>query len=402
MSNRKNSEGAKKLNRRKFIGGVAAAGGAAIIGSKVEKVFACPRKMYQDSKKFDIDSVTTNLKENLKPPASELSMPGLFPAAVCEVHKAGAIAGNSATAEAAAAMLDAGMLNLTGEKTAELAWKKFFQPKDRIGIKVNPLAGRLLANDHQLVAAVIANLESIGVAKENICIWDRREEDLKETGFTEENFPGIRCTGTEFKVDENGNEVWKSKENLDEALFYEFDIFGDYKEEWLSHQVNGGTKSYFTKTLTHDLDKVINIPVLKNWDESVTLSLKNMAFGTTSNTIRAHRIWHKYIAEVCAFPAIRDKTVLNIVDGLKGCYEGGPSPAARYIWRPETIWLGTDPVAVDHIAWDTVINKRIAEGIVPPEEKAKENQLLDQLVRAEKLGLGVYDRNLIKHQKIQL
>ena len=66
-------------------------------------------------------------------------------------------------------------------------------------MKVNPIAGKLLST-------VIKQLEEAGIPRKNFIIWDRREVDLKESGFTEENYPGIRILGTEYQ-DENGSYI---------------------------------------------------------------------------------------------------------------------------------------------------------------------------------------------------
>lgn len=52
-------------------------------------------------------------------------------------------------------MIKAGMLKLTGEKSLKRAWRKFVTPKDIIGLKVNPVAGRLLTTSHSVTGAVI-------------------------------------------------------------------------------------------------------------------------------------------------------------------------------------------------------------------------------------------------------
>lgn len=76
-------------------------------------------------------------------------------------------------------------------------------PKDVVGLKVNPVAGRLLTTSRAVTKSVIKQLEEAGVPRGNIVIWDRREMQLHETGYTCENYPGIKIAGTEC-MDENG------------------------------------------------------------------------------------------------------------------------------------------------------------------------------------------------------
>lgn len=329
-------------------------------------------------------------------------MPGKYPGVVAEVFHPAAVNGHKPDGAVAHEMLDAAMIALTGAKSVGAAWKEFFTPEDRVGIKVNPVAGKLLCNSHELTQAIVTSLEEIGVPRGNMVLWDRRQEQMKDCGFTEDNYPGITCIGTEYKENVGEDEVWKGEDRLDKNHFYEFDIVGEYDEATLPYMIHGGTKSYFSNILTQMVDKVINVPILKNAGTSVTLALKNLAYGVTSNTARGHKIWSRFIAEVCAFAPVRDKTVLNIIDGLRGCYDGGPGAVARYIWNANTVWASTDPVAVDHIGWEKIFAKRVAEGVAWEDQRADRDKMLDQLIRAAGLGLGVYDRDKIDHRAVKL
>lgn len=348
------------------------------------------------------DSIKTNIETAKSIPRTKTSMPGRYPGVVSEIYHPKAVIGTKSNARIVASMLEAGMKLLTGEKDPKKAWTQFFSPKDKIGIKINPIGGKLLSNNHELISAIIASLEKIGVPKSNIIIWDRREVQMAEIGYTPKRYPGITCIGTEYMVKEGEKEIWKGEDRLDKKVFYEFDIVGKYDEETLPYMIHGGTKSYFTKIITEMVDKVINVPVLKNAGSSVTLCLKNMAYGVTSNTARGHQIWNRYNAEVCAFAPVRDKTVLNIIDGLKGCYDGGPGAVARFIWNANTIWVATDPVAADHIAWEKIFARRVKEGVAQKEDWDRIIKKADKLARAEKLGLGIYARDKIIHKKAEL
>jgi len=389
-----------KLSRRRFLQSSAIAGAAAALGPGQLHASTATPAPRQD--RPDPDSVHTNIDVATAVPRTEQSMPGPYPGVVAEVFHPEVVEGNKPNAAVAAEMLAAGMKLLTGDEKAEDAWGKFFSPQDRVGIKVNPVAGKLLANSHELTHAIIDALLAIGLPKENIILWDRRQEQLKDCGFTEENYPGIKIIGTEYMEKEGEEEIWKGEDRLDKDVFYEFDIAGEYSEEMMPYMINGGTRSYFTRIITQMVDKVINVPILKNASTTVTLALKNMAFGVTSNSARGHNIWSRYIPEVCAFPPVRDKVVLNIVDGLRGCYEGGPGAVARYIWNAKTVWVATDPVALDHIGWEKIFAKRVAEGVAWEDQRSERDRYLEKLIRANKLGLGVYEREKIDHRTASL
>jgi uncharacterized protein (DUF362 family) len=170
-----------------------------------------------------------------------------------------------------------------------------------------------------------------------------------------------------------------------------------YDEETFPYMVNEGKHSYFTSICTKEVTKIINLPILKNAGSSVTLCLKNLAYGAITNTSRLHKqLWAETCAEVPAFPPLRDKVVLNIVDGIKGCYQGGPAANPQYFATFNTLLVGTDPVAVDRVGYEIILKKRIEEKI-QKEENPKGRVFLEL---AEKLGLGVADPSKIERSEV--
>lgn len=381
------------LNRRNFFKLAAAGGlGAMMLPSPLKSVLA---QAQQDEKP------ATNIADALKYPKTETSMPGKFPGKVVQVINDNSVVDDKIVKSAAYEMLAGAMLSLTGAATLAEAWLMFVQPHEKIGLKLNPIGGKLLSSSHEVVESVIEQLLEAGIPKENIVLWDRREFQLHEAGFTPEAYPGIAITGTE-KRDADGsfyNREGKlySEEMIDKDWYYYADVEGDYDDYTLPYMVNKGKHSYFTKICTRELDKIINIPILKNAGASITLCLKNLGYGVTTNTGRLHaQLWGETSAEVCCFPPVRDKTVLNVVDGLRGCYQGGPGANPQYICNYNTLLLGTDPVAVDRIGYGIVLNKRIAEG-VQEQDSPRGRHFIEY---AAELGLGEADPDKIELVKI--
>jgi uncharacterized protein (DUF362 family) len=302
-----------------------------------------------------------------------------------------------------AKMLEAAMLELTGAATVAEAWRYFVSDKDIIGLKVNPVAGKELSTSLEVTKAIIDQLTEAGIPKKNIVIFDRREFELTDAGFTAENFPGIRITGTECK-DAEGSFYDKagklySEERIDKNWYYWADTEEKYDAETIPYMINEGKYSYFSKLVTTELDKIINIPILKNAGSSVTLALKNLAYGVISNTGRLHKqLWSETCAEVCAFPPVRDKVVLNIVDGLKGCFNGGPGANPQYFCNYNTLLVASDPVAVDRAGYEIVLQKRLAEGV----QKQESEKGRKFLALAHDLQLGENDIEKINWKKIEL
>ncbi len=344
----------------------------------------------------------TNIKDALKYPRSENSMPGKFPAKVVQVNNENCIKENIISEKAAYDMLAKGMLALTGTKTLSDAWKMFVNEKDKIGLKVNPVAGPTLSTSVELTSAIIQQLIESGIPRENILIWDRREPQLAEAGFTNEKFPGIRLIGTERQennswYDENGKLY--GERMIDKDWYYWADCEESYDAETIPYMINEGKYSYFSKIATQMVDKIINVPILKNAGASVTLCLKNLAFGVISNTGKLHKdLWHDTSAEVCAFPPIRDKVVLNIVDGMKGCFNGGPGADPQFITNYNTVLIGTDAVAVDRIGYEIILKKRIEEKL-QKKDSERGRIFMDM---AKNLNLGESDLSKINLQKIDV
>lgn len=382
------------MQRRKFFRSLALGGLSAALTPVVK---AAPPAV------SDTQIPDTNIDEALAVPRTPSSMPGKYPGKVVRANHPQCVVDGKPSDEATYEMLKSSICSLTGENDLAKAWLQFVGPEDKIGLKVNPIAGKLLSTSHALVRSVIRQLEEAGIPRENLLIWDRREEDLHNSGFTAENYPGIRILGTEYQ-DENGSYVnaegkYYGEERVDKNHYFYVDLDGEYDAYTMPYMLNGGKYSYYTKICTEMVTKIINLPVLKNAGTSITVCMKNLAFGSITNTSRLHGpLWHPTCAYACAFPPLRDKVVLNIADGMIGCFDGGPEANPQFICRYNTLLVGTDPVAVDRIAYDIIVAKRIEEGL-QRQEKAGGRSFLEL---AQKIGLGVADKEKIGLTEINL
>ena len=377
----------KSIDRRKFFT-LLGAGGATLVARPVIG-FGSEDQQTQIKP-------ATNINDAGKTPRLSTSMPGKFPGKVVLVKNMNSVVNDIPVEEAANLMLTRSMLELTGEKDIRQAWRMFVNPGEKIGLKVNPVAGNLLSTSHAVVKSVVKQLTDSGIDTKDIIIWDRRDMELKDTGFTKDNYPGITIKGTEMQ-DEKGSFTDKDGKlygegNIDKEWYYWADVEGEYDAETMPYMINGGKFSYFTKIVTKEVDKIINIPILKNAGGSITNAMKNLAYGSVSNTGRLHaKLWNDTCAEVCAFAPLRDKVVLNITDGLRGCFNGGPGANPQFICNYNTLLVSTDPVATDRIGYDIIAEKRIAEGL----QKAATPESLTFLAMATALGLGVSDKSKI-------
>ncbi|MBN1145576.1 MAG: DUF362 domain-containing protein [Bacteroidales bacterium] len=382
------------LNRRRFF---------ALLGAGSAALAAKPLSVLGSTSPAMADKPATNIADAAKAARTEWSMPGKFPGKVVQVKNARAVVNNEPVEQEAYRMIEKSMLELTGKSNLGEAWRTFVSPGERIGLKVNPVAGKLLSTSHAVTQSVIRQLEASGIERKNIVIWDRRDMELKDVGFTQENYPGITIRGTECHDDkgsfyDSDGKLYGEK-NVDKDWYYWADVEGEYDNETMPYMVNGGKYSYFSKIVTQEVDKIINIPILKNAGASITNAMKNLAYGSITNTGRLHaQLWNETSAEVCAFAPLRDKVVLNICDGLRGCFNGGPGANPQFICNYNAILVASDAVALDRISYDLVAEKRVSEGI----QKAPAPEVLKFLEQAAALGLGIANKADINLSLIDL
>ena len=99
----------------------------------------------------------------------------------------------------------------------------------------------------------------------------------------------------------------------------------------------------------------------------VTGCLKNIAYGSFSNVARTHQRGkshtYSFVGTLASVEPLRSRTVLQIMDGLRGVWHGGPfARTTRYVFYPKQILFGTDPVAIDRLLLDIIDDKRKERG----------------------------------------
>ncbi len=369
-----------KFSRRKFFGTAA----MAVAGAALSPRLISQEKVQSEKPPAAPPAeIKTNIDEVRGIPRVATSLPGKYPGKVVSVKTGRNPVGQKIDGARVAKEIEAGMAELTGEKDMGKAWGKFVEPRDVVGIKVNPIGEKILSTKPEVVDAVIAGLLAAGVRKENIVIWDRRHFQLQDAEFTPERFPGICILGTEMRGPIGDSyydkgELW-AKDNIDrEALPYVAEVEMKYDKDTLPYMINEGQSSYFSKIVTTTVTKIVNVPILKNAGATTTCCLKNLSYGSISNTSRLHKLWMKSVVEPVAFPVLRDKVVFNVVDGLQACYDGGPG-------------------ALDSVAHDIIVKERMARGTQQIDNRGRSATFLDI---AEKLGLGIAAREKIKISEV--
>src|ERR1700751_2428141 len=127
--------------------------------------------------------------------ASPLGLPGLFRGRVIEVRESKAIVANRVTQPIVRRMLQRAMTELTGEASVRDAWAKFIEPKDIVGIKINPSGAPACCSSPELIREIIDAVQSVGVPAQNIVVYDRYSYEM-DIGSYQALLPtGVRIVG---------------------------------------------------------------------------------------------------------------------------------------------------------------------------------------------------------------
>jgi uncharacterized protein (DUF362 family) len=341
------------------------------------------------------DKVTTYLTEKLIGVDSEPS-PGSVPmesvkssmrsvaAAVTDpraVRSDGIINGN-----AVRGMLDEGMKAFAGKSNIEECWLTVFpnlKSSDVIGIKINA-SDKAFFTHKELVDAIVNSLVRIGVAENNIIVWDRSDNMWRE-GL-------INC----------GFGINRSKEGV-RYLSTNLEGIG-YDTKTVVPMPSVHIEFPLTSIISQRCDYLITVPILKAgsgycgltgcmknyygaiplFDQSLTKGIKEVHVNNCN----------PQIPELYSHPLIRDKTKLCIYDVLLGKFEGGPFGPPQFILNQ--LIIGTDPVAVDYLGLMVVERERSKRGLPTLFPYTKYIQ------SAAEMGLGTNNPDQIDLREVSL
>lgn len=381
-----------RVSRRDFLR-YSAIGAGAVLGT--------PRLWAQEATRHAPPAKPkTNVAEALKVPRTKHSLPGAFPGRVAHVQNDKAISDGKFDPRVIEHMFTQGLQALARQEPDQL-FKQLFDTDDVVGIKVNPVGAGLISTRLEVVDAIINWLTANGLPRKNVVIWDRFDYMLAEAGYTSQRFPEVQIAGLQtmaMQVGEeqpDGDRKWRddagnhiSAPNFDRAVYYWADVEGPKDLPYLNQHVFNGKHSYYGKLLTEKLTKIINVPVFKNAGNGISMATKNLGYGAICNTNRLHRpLFFDVCVEVLAFPVIRDKLVLNVIDGLRAQYDAGPMPAPQFAYEYNSLFFATDPFAVDSVCHNLMVEKRKEMEV----KVSAHPRYTDYFRYAEKLGLGVTD-----------
>jgi uncharacterized protein (DUF362 family) len=266
-------------------------------------------------------------------------------------------------------MLEGALCELTGAGSTAEAWRTHFQPKDRIGLKLNCLAGRNLSSRPELVEAIAQGLIEAGIPGDQIIAWDRTDRELSDAGYTiRTDGPDWLCFGTDNPI-----------------AGYEGEL-----------TINGSVGGLLSTILTRHVTLQINVPVLKDHGlAGVSGGMKNN-YGCIHNPNKYHdNHCDPYVADLNSLPVLRDRQRLVVCDATTVQYHAGPGYKPKWAEPYGALLVATDPVAIDAVGARIVAKLRAAHNLPTLEEEERPPQHITTAA-AEPYRLGMCDEARIE------
>jgi uncharacterized protein (DUF362 family) len=279
-------------------------------------------------------------------------------ARVVRVESAKIWKGDKRDAQVVAEMVNRGMAAFAGTATADEAWKRFFKPGMRVGLKLNLLGRPLVFTAREMTDAVAAGVIAAGVKPGDVVVWDRHASHFGPTDYA----PGPGRLGERIVT---GGQYDNAK-----AL------------------IGTGGMAPIDRIATEQTDVTVNLPIMKDHQISgVTFALKNIAFGCYANHRSAHGgNCEPFISEAYGHYVKQTKVPLHILDATRCCYDQGPAPHnTDAIWNENAIYIAGDPVAMDAVCREVILQRRKAGGLSDTRSAAR------HIEAAAQKGLGVGD-----------
>jgi len=298
------------------------------------------------------------------------------------VQDSRAISAYQPNVEVVQALVARGIIQLTGRTNLTAAWLSLVSTNDVVGIKVYSNAGAISGTRPAVVAGVIHGLIASGVPANNIIIWDKYLDDLRNAGFLRlASETGVRAASSfESGYDE------KAFYNPDTAIVGQL-VWGDLEFGRKGEGV--GRKSYVSELVSREITKIISVaPLLNDYDAGVSGHLVSLALGSVDNTRRFEVNPARLavaIPEIYALPQLSDRVVVNITDALIEQYAGSSRVLLQYSEVLDQLWFSHDPVALDTLALQELERRRREMGALDYTPN------LEIYTNANLLQLGVND-----------
>jgi len=232
---------------------------------------------------------------------------------------------NVADAAETTRLFDRSLLALTGKPTAAEAWAALnLGPADTVAIKVNCNDWTVALHPHaELLEALCASLQKV-IPASRIVIYEGYGKDLRNSGYRAQG----SLVGVRFLAGDDAGIGYDETEKL-------------------------------TRIVTGTATKLINLASLKcvDGDLGVSLFLKNHVGSLSPEDMPKCHKDADFLAAISARPSIQKKTILNLLDGLRGTYRRGVP------WYWGGLILSRDPLAAEATALDAINERRAQDKV---------------------------------------
>ena len=321
--------------------------------------------------------------------------PSPTPSIVYAVHDLAAIKDYKTNSRIVHEMVDRLVLAATAKSEVARAWASLVSPNDRIGIKISAAGGELFTTHHDVVNAIVDGLVAAGHPRNTIIVWDRSLGGIKDAGYR----AGIDGYQLQAIMPHDGYDAKAvlTAPLTGQLIWGDLDYLGDARK-MLSDVENTSNVSHFSKILSSDVNKIINVPVMSiSETNGIAGCIYNMTIPNIDNWRRfaqGSRFGGDSLAEIYSNPLIAKKVVFNLMDGLIAVYAGGPQSQPNYALHHATLYASRDGVALDTIALKRLEEWR-ARASLP-----KIGRLASYIDFASQLGLGNSSPNRIEVRNI--
>ena len=293
-------------------------------------------------------------------------------------------------------MFKRGLKELIGTKTNKDAWLKLlnnYKNGDKITIKINLnnasysewITTNRMDQTAPIINAIIADLtENLSIPEENITVADPSRWIHPDIIINRCHFKKIKWTDGRA-----GRDLWDPKESVkftrDQPVRPE--KRPDLPEKGVFHIARVYTEAHH----------IINVCLMKNHGCGVTGAMKNH-FGSIPPPFP--KFLHtglgekSYIADLCSTKSIKNKVRLNVCEAIFANWHNNvwsPRPWKTFSEEsPNSLFLGTDPVAFDSILLQHISDEVVAQGNNAPQwvRKAVEtHQFLHYAMEHHHLGI---------------
>jgi uncharacterized protein (DUF362 family) len=282
---------------------------------------------------------------------AQTPQPSPTPSIVYAVHNPASIKDYKTNPRVVHEMVDRLVLAATGQSDVAKAWASLVSPHDRIGIKISAAGGELFTTHHDVVNAIVDGLVAAGHPRSTIIVWDRSLGGIKDAGYRA-GIDGYQLQAITPRDGYDAKAVLTAP-FMGQLIWGDLDYLGDARK-MLSDIENTSNVSHFSKILSSEVTKIINVPVMSiSETNGIAGCIYNMTIPNIDNWRRfaqGPRFGTESLAEIYANPLIAKQVVFNLMDGLIAQYAGGPQSQPNYATHHATLYASKDPVALDAIA----------------------------------------------------